>query len=88
MYANRSMDRKRNVLAAMALGTVIVISAVASAVVRSASAAPPTVMPSPGYDARLSEGRRAAAAAAVEQAPVRAERPRLRRSVKQRRHSH
>lgn len=36
----------------------------------SAHAAPPTVIPSPGYDARLQEQRNAARAAATPAAPI------------------
>ena len=36
----------------------------------SAHAAPPTVIPSPGYDARLQEQRNAARAAATPTAPI------------------
>ena len=36
----------------------------------SAHAAPPTVIPSPGYDARLQEQRAAARAAAAPAAPI------------------
>lgn len=47
------------------------------AVVMPARAVPPTVTPSPGYDARLAEQRRAAQSAP----PVRIEKPPRRRSV-------
>ena len=46
----------------------------------SAHAAPPTVIPSPGYDARLQEQRAAARAAAAPAAPI--VKPALRRGKK------
>jgi hypothetical protein len=48
-----------------------------------ASAAPPTVTPSPGYDARLQEQR---AAAAINEPAVLAPAPALRRHVRRRHH--
>jgi len=41
------------------IGTTLVMLAVAGAWLGSANAAPPTVTPSPGYDARLQEQRSA-----------------------------
>jgi hypothetical protein len=59
-----------------ALSTLMALGVVAS--ILPASAAPPTVTPSPGYDARLQEQR--TAPAVVE--PVREPRPVSRRRVK------
>jgi hypothetical protein len=47
-----------------------------------ASAAPPTVIPSPGYDARLQEERAAQSAAQVPNTPT----SKSRRDLKRRRH--
>ena len=43
----------------------IICAALAAFVTASAQAAPPTVVPSPGYDARLQEQRAASAAASA-----------------------
>jgi hypothetical protein len=43
----------------------IICAALAAFVTASAQAAPPTVVPSPGYDARLQEQRAASAAAST-----------------------
>lgn len=48
-----------------------------------ASAAPPTVMPSPGYDARLAESRRARA---IDRTPMRIDRALPRHDDKRRYH--
>jgi len=56
---------KRTGLALLAVSTLVGwLSLVA------AHAAPPTVIPSPGYDARLQEQRNAARAAATPTAPI------------------
>jgi hypothetical protein len=53
-------------------------------IARRASAAPPTMMPSPGYDARLAESRRARAIA--DRAPMPIERSPRRHDDKRRLH--
>jgi hypothetical protein len=50
--------------------------------VMPASAAPPTVTPSPGYDARLQEQRAATAAAPIYEPVIRPSKPVHRRHVK------
>lgn len=64
-----------------AAATLLMVGAVVPAF-----AAPPTVVPSPGYDARLQESRKAAATGStvVDHAPTRA--PAVRRHHVKRRH--
>ena len=60
----------------------IICAALAAFVTASAQAAPPTVVPSPGYDARLQEQRAASAAASASVAKQVAPRPHRHRHVR------
>ena len=74
-FFRRTIDRGLVVAVVAALG--------GWAAMAPASAAPPTVTPSPGYDARLQEQR---AAAAINEPAVLAPAPALRRHVRRRHH--
>jgi hypothetical protein len=63
--------------AAFALAAIVALGALAS--LTAASAAPPTVTPSPGYDARLQEQR---AATAYYEPGVRVAKPAHRRHIR------
>jgi hypothetical protein len=65
--------------ASCAIAAVVALGGLAS--MAPANAAPPTVTPTPGYDARLQE-QRAAAAPVIYDPVVRAPKPVLRRHVK------
>jgi hypothetical protein len=62
-----SMERRMN---RAGLVPLLVAALAGGALSLPAQAAPPTVMPSPGYDARLQEQRAASRAAAAPVAPV------------------
>jgi hypothetical protein len=64
----------------------LIVTATSSAWLLRASAAPPTVTPSPGYDARLQEARSAANAASHPAATGAVSSPVIARHVKKTRH--